>query len=216
MLVEGFTTGTFQSNCYVFAAGPGAEAAVVDPGEDAIGPVLSALGRHSLRLRAVFITHGHLDHVLSARDLADGYGVPVYVHPADRALLTDPAGGFSPAFWASFGRPLLPSPREVREVREGDLIEVGELLVRVVETPGHTPGSVCYLVGGVVFTGDLIFAGSVGRTDLPGGSWQQLIRSIRDKILSLPGETLIYPGHGPRTSVEREATTNPFLVGVAG
>lgn len=206
-------------NCYVLAPRQGADAIVVDPGQRAMGPLRQILDDNRLTPSAVLLTHGHIDHIWSAQKVADAYGCPTFIHPADRHMLTDPIKGFGPrlaqlAFGAMFRE-----PKQVVELdRDGDKIELGGITVAVDHTPGHTLGSVVFRVEQgteqVAFTGDTLFRSSVGRTDLPGGSGRDLMESIVTKLLVLDDDTLVLPGHGERSTIGFERDTNPFLEGL--
>jgi hydroxyacylglutathione hydrolase len=225
MLVTGFPAGSFQTNCWLVATGPGAEAVVVDPGQDALPGIAELCARHRLRPVAALLTHGHLDHVWTVAPLAGAHGIPAYVHPADRHLLTDPLAGFAPESRDAFGWLNLQEPEEVLELADGQVIELAGLRLTVDHTPGHTAGHVTFRLppeaagtGAAgdgpprLLAGDLVFAGSIGRTDLPGGSMQAMLASLATRFLTLPDETVVLPGHGPQTTVGRERATNPFLV----
>ncbi|MDV6013314.1 MBL fold metallo-hydrolase [Haloechinothrix sp. LS1_15] len=223
MLVAGFAAGVFQANCYVIAGGEGADCVIVDPGQDAAEPVGRTLREHRLNPVAVLATHGHVDHVYSAATIADAHTIPAYIERLDRELLSDPLKGLGPQLAeqlaAIFPRQqALREPQEVVELGEGPL-DVAGLRVEVDLTPGHTPGSVTYRLsteegGRLALTGDTLFAGSIGRTDLPGGDMDQLRRSLREKVLTLPDETVVLPGHGGTTTIGRERAANPFLAGL--
>ncbi|PRX96044.1 MBL fold metallo-hydrolase [Allonocardiopsis opalescens] len=223
MLIAGFPAGSFAANCFVAATGPGEECVIVDPGEDAEAGIDELLREHRLRPVAVLLTHGHLDHMWSVAPVCGARGVPAYVHPGDRALLADPARGFPLAA----GQRLLgglefTEPDDVRELGDGAVLELAGLEITVDHAPGHTPGSVAFRLpraadGGrpeVMFSGDLLFAGSVGRTDLPGGDPDAMVRSLSRVVLSRPDDTAVLPGHGPQTTVGRERAANPFLADV--
>jgi hydroxyacylglutathione hydrolase len=219
MLVTGFPAGSFQTNCWLVATGPGSEALVVDPGQDALPGIAELCARHRLEPVAALLTHGHLDHLWTVAPLAGAHGIPAFIHPADRHLLTDPLAGFAPETRAAFGWLRLQEPDDVRELADGQVIELAGLRVTVDHTPGHTPGHVTFRLppeGGAepprLLAGDLVFAGSIGRTDLPGGSMRDMLASLATRFLTLPDETLVLPGHGPETTVGRERATNPFLV----
>ncbi|MDV3124929.1 MBL fold metallo-hydrolase [Mycobacterium sp. 21AC1] len=225
MLITGFPAGMLACNCYVLAQRPGADAIVVDPGQRAMGPLRQILDENRLTPAAVLLTHGHIDHIWSAQKVADTYGCPVFIHPEDRFMLTDPIKGFGPALLGRLSRPvfgvLLSEPRQLVELdRDGVVVELGDITVAVDHTPGHTRGSVVFRVGGtgaeadVVFTGDTLFRSSVGRTDLPGGSGRDLLSSIVTKLLVLGDDTAVLPGHGPRSTIGHERRTNPFLEGL--
>jgi hydroxyacylglutathione hydrolase len=215
MLISGFPAGYFQTNCYLVAARPGAEAVVVDPGQEAVPGIEDLCDRHGLRPVAALLTHGHLDHVWSVAPLAGAHDVPAYVHPDDRHLLSDPLAGLEPQARAAFGGLELQEPDEVRELADGQVLELAGLRLTVDHTPGHTRGHVTFRLPGpqgTLLAGDLVFAGSIGRTDLPGGSPRDMLTSLASRFLTLPDETRVLPGHGPETTVGRERAGNPFLV----
>ena len=221
MLIVGFPAGPWQTNCWVIAPGPGEQCIVLDPGHGATEPLDDVLERYRLRPVAVLLSHGHVDHIWSVVPVCGAKGVPALIHPADRAMLADPAA----AMGAPPGTPILgrldwSEPDDVRELTDGETLELAGLSLRVDTTPGHTPGSVTFTVpgdgdAGEFFSGDLLFAGSIGRTDLPGGSWEQMQESLARVPLSLPDETVVRPGHGPDTTIGRERATNPFLLELA-
>ena len=212
MLIAGFPAGYFQTNCYLVAARPGAEALVVDPGQDALPGIEDLCGRHHLRPVAALVTHGHLDHIWSVAPLAGARGIPAYVHPGDRHLLRDPLAGLGPEMRAVLGTLKFQEPDDVRELADGQVLELAGLQLTVDHTPGHTRGHVTFRLPGTLFAGDLVFAGSIGRTDLPGGSLPEMLASLAGRFLVLPDETEVLPGHGPTTTVGRERASNPFLV----
>jgi glyoxylase-like metal-dependent hydrolase (beta-lactamase superfamily II) len=236
MLVTGFPAGSFQTNCWLVASGPGSEALVVDPGQDALPGIAELCARHRLKPVAALLTHGHLDHMWTVAPLAGANGIPAFVHPADRHLLADPLAGFAPEARAAFGWLRLQEPDDVRELADGQVIELAGLRVTVDHTPGHTAGHVTFRLpppegsgepqGGApvdrpegtepprLLAGDLVFAGSIGRTDLPGGSMRDMLASLATRFLTLPDETVVLPGHGPETTVGRERAHNPFLTGL--
>ena len=244
MLVTGFPAGSFQTNCWLAATGPGSEALVVDPGQDALPGIAELCDRHRLKPVAALLTHGHLDHLWTVAPLAGANGIPAFVHPADRHLLTDPLAGFAPEARDAFGWLRLQEPDDVRELADGQTIELAGLRVTVDHTPGHTPGHVTFRLPPVnrpegsgeprrgapvdregsgegtepprLLAGDLVFAGSIGRTDLPGGSMREMLASLATRFLTLPDETVVLPGHGPETTVGRERAYNPFLADLAG
>ena len=221
MLVVGFPAGPWQTNCWVVAPAPGEQCIVIDPGHGAQEPLDDVLERYKLHPVAVLLSHGHVDHIWSVVPVCGAKGVPALIHPADRAMLADPAA----AMGAPPGTPILgrldwSEPDDVRELSDGETLELAGLSLRVDTTPGHTPGSVTFTVpapggAGEFFSGDLLFAGSIGRTDLPGGSWEQMQESLARIPLGLPDETVVRPGHGPDTTIGRERATNPFLLELA-
>jgi hydroxyacylglutathione hydrolase len=217
VLVAGFPAGSFQTNCYAVAAGPGEACVVVDPGQDAVEPLDALLAEHRLTPVAVLLTHGHFDHTFSVAPVCDGHDVPAWIHPGDRELLADPTKGLSTQAAALFGgRIELREPRDVRSLDDGATLELAGLALRVGHTPGHTPGSVVFSTTTeedveVILAGDTLFAGSIGRTDLPGGDHEQLLASLRETFLPRADSAVVLPGHGPTTTVGRERATNPFL-----
>ncbi|MFI0356636.1 MBL fold metallo-hydrolase [Actinomadura sp. 9N407] len=223
MLVAGFPAGSFAANCYVVAPAAGEECVIIDPGQDAEAGIDELLREHRLKPVAVLLTHGHLDHVWSVAPVCGARDVPAYIHPDDRELLTDPSKGLSlQAGQQLFGGLSLSEPDDVRELSDGAVMELAGLSFTVDHAPGHTPGSVTFRtppteeIPDVMFTGDLLFAGSIGRTDLPGGSYESILASLSRVCLSLPDDTAVLPGHGPQTSIGRERSTNPFLSGLSG
>jgi len=211
-------------NCYVLAPRAGSDAIVVDPGQRAMGALRRVLDENRLTPAAVLLTHGHIDHIWSAQKVADTYGCPAFIHPADRFMLADPIKGFGPRIGQLALGALFREPRQVVELdRDGDTLDLGGIAVAVDHTPGHTRGSVVFRVhdvggesgfGAVAFTGDTLFKQSVGRTDLPGGSGRDLLDSIVTKLLVLDDDTRVLPGHGESTTIGLERRTNPFLQGL--
>lgn len=202
MFLDVSNENSFATNCWIAAAEGSDEAVVVDPGfhHERIRALLAAAGKTPV---AALATHGHYDHIGSAAAFcADD--LPFFIHEADRAALTD---------GESWGAGSLTPPVPVKDVRtllEGDVLEFGGLTIEVLHTPGHTPGSVCFLTDGIVFSGDLVFAGSIGRHDFPNSSASDIRASLR-RFLTLDDALPVYPGHGPETSVGRERASNPFL-----
>ena len=219
MLVAGFPSGAFQANCFVVAPDAGEACVVVDPGQDAEDPLERVLLEYRLTPVAVLLTHGHFDHVFSVAPVCDGNDIPAWIHPGDRALLADPLRGLSRDALEFFGgRLTLREPREVRALDDGAELELAGLRITVDHTPGHTEGSVVFRTGSaeegrVLLAGDTLFAGSIGRTDLPGGDTDKIMESLRTKVMTLPDDTLVLPGHGPQTTIGRERASNPFIQG---
>ena len=220
MLVAGFPAGSFATNCYVLAPAAGQACVVVDPGQDAVEPLERVLAEHRLTPVAVLLTHGHFDHTFSVAPVCDGHDVPAFIHPDDREMLADPTKGLSREALTFFGGRLeLREPREVRTLDDGGSLTLAGLTLRVDHTPGHTPGSVVFSTATgegdeVILAGDTLFAGSIGRTDLPGGDTAQMMRSQRDKLLTRDDAAHVLPGHGPATTIGRERASNPFLQGL--
>lgn len=206
MIIETIPVGTLETNCYVIAgdaAGPGV---VIDPGDDS-ARVLSAAERLGIHIEKILVTHGHWDHIGALADMAEATGAEVLVHEQDAEYLADPNKNLSA---------LVFERREGhadRTVEDGEVITVGDLEIRVIHTPGHTPGGMSLLVEANLFCGDLIFYDSIGRTDLPGGDRDKMHQSVHGKAMTLPDDTNIYPGHGPPTTVAREREHNPYLTG---
>ncbi len=225
MLITGFAAGMFATNCYVVADHSGSSAIIIDPGQDSAAQVRANLAEHSLTPAAVLLTHGHLDHTWDAAVLCDEFSIPAYIHPADRAMLSDPASGIGPALGSIIGGMVFREPAKVIEFVDGNAVELAGIRFDVRAAPGHSRGSVLLTIDvpeaddrtfPVCFSGDVLFAGSIGRTDLPGGNHEQLLSSIANTLLCRTDDTQVLPGHGPQTTVGRERATNPFLVGLPG
>ena len=228
MLIAGFPAGPWGTNCYVVATGPGQECVVVDPGKDAAAGVAEVVREHRLKPVSVLVTHGHVDHMWCVAPVAGTYDATAWIHPADRHLLTDPLAGMSRESSAMLLGGLLgerhefAEPDDVRELADGQDLELAGLSFVVDHTPGHTQGSVTFRapydhpeVSEVMFAGDLLFAGSIGRTDLPGGDHPTMLRTLATKVLPLADDVVVLPGHGEQTSIGRERATNPYLLDVA-
>lgn len=205
LYVRSLVVSPYGTNCYLVGSEK-PDAVVIDPGGDG-DLILDAADAEGLRITAIVNTHGHGDHIGANADLKDRFGCPVLIHEADAGFLTDPEVNLS----AWLGAEPVISPAADRLLHEGDEIEVGAAAFRVIHTAGHTPGGICLYTEGHLFAGDTLFAGSIGRTDFPGGSMDQLIRGIREKLLVLPDDTVVYPGHGPATTIGAEKTGNPYL-----
>ena len=205
LAIVALPNGQFQENCYLVADQDAGEAVIVDPGEDA-DAFLAELRRRNWKLTGIWLTHAHLDHVSGVGPVHEATGAPIHLHPADRALYDSlPQQGL----W--FGMRLGAPPAPHAELMAGQRLRVGGVEFEVVETPGHSPGSVSLVGPGMVLSGDALFAGSIGRTDLPGGNYDTLMSSIRQKLLALPDDTVVLSGHGPETTIGRERAGNPFL-----
>ena len=220
MLVASFPAGPWQTNTYVVAADRGSECVVIDPGMGAEAGVADLVAEHRLKPVAVMVTHGHLDHMFAVAPLCRTNDAPCWVHPDDRDLLADPLRSMGAETRALLTR-MVPGhsgfvePDEVRELHDGSLVSVAGLDFVAVHAPGHTPGSTMFATdeedGPLVFSGDVLFAGSIGRTDLPGGDVEAMVESLRTKVLPLPDPVVVLPGHGPRTTMAVERATNPYL-----
>ncbi len=217
MLVTGFPADAFGTNCFVIATGPGEQCLVIDPGFGVADQLDAVLDEHRLTPAAVLLTHGHLDHTFSAAPVCGARGITAYVHPGDRELLADPSKALSMDLKDLFGGRLEYSePDDVAEMTDGQVLTMAGLAITVSHAPGHTGGSVMFHVPGsseepLCFSGDVLFQGSIGRTDLPGGDLTAMWASLRDKVLPLPDETVVLPGHGPLTTIGRERVSNPYL-----
>ena len=221
MLIAGFPAGPWGTNCYVAATGPGSECVVIDPGKDAADGVAQVVAEHRLKPVAVLVTHGHVDHMWCVAPVAGTYDATAWIHPADRHLLADPMAGMSRETTQMMlgGSYEWAEPDDVRELADDQVVEIAGLRFVVDHTPGHTQGSVTFRtpyaqadVSEVMFSGDLLFAGSIGRTDLPGGDHATMLRSLTTKVLPLADDIVVLPGHGEQTSIGRERATNPYLL----
>jgi len=216
VLITGFPAGSFAANCFLVAPEPGAECVIIDPGEGAGTGIADIVAEHRLKPVAVLLTHGHIDHVWSVAPVCGARGIPAYIHPDDRALLSDPARGLPlGAGQQLFGGLEFTEPDDVRELADGTVLNLAGLEITVNHAPGHTPGSVVFHSDpAVMFSGDLLFAGSIGRTDLPGGDTAAMMDSLARVCLTLPDETRVLPGHGPQTTIGVERVSNQFLAGL--
>ncbi|HWJ82676.1 MAG TPA: MBL fold metallo-hydrolase [Nocardioides sp.] len=224
MLIAAFPAGPWGTNCYVAATAAGSECVVIDPGKDAAPGVADIVREHRLKPVAVLLTHGHIDHMWSVTPVAGAYDATAWIHPDDRHLLTDPLAGISreSAGMLLGGDYEFTEPDDVRELADATTLELAGLGFVVDHTPGHTEGSVTFRtpydraeISEVMFSGDLLFAGSIGRTDLPGGDHATMLRSLATKVLPLADDIVVLPGHGEQTSIGRERATNPFLLDLA-
>ena len=222
MLVAGFPAGAWGTNCYVVAPAPGEQCVVVDPGIGVEQQLDALLREHDLQPVAVILTHGHLDHTFSVTPVCGARGIVAYIHPDDRAQLADPVRYLSQGTAELFGGRLeWTEPDDVRLLDPAEPLELAGLRIGVDLAPGHTPGSVVFRLPGdeidgeagapVLLSGDVLFAGSIGRTDLPGGSWPAMQRSLATVVLPMADETVVLPGHGPATTIGRERADNPYL-----
>lgn len=218
MQIVGFPAGMFQTNCYIVSDDSG-DCVIVDPGQDSEEQVRRQISEAGLRPRAVLLTHGHLDHIWNAQQVADHYRVAAYIHPDDRAMLADPGKGLSLDLSSMLKGVTFTEPAEVIEVFDGDSLTFGSMTFEVDHVPGHSPGSVSFRITVpteegprlVVLGGDVLFQDGVGRTDLPAGDTEVLMQSIAKKFLVLDDDAVVLPGHGPSTTIGRERRSNPFL-----
>ncbi|MGA4847703.1 MBL fold metallo-hydrolase [Streptomyces sp. G5(2025)] len=222
MLIAGFPAGAWGTNCYLVAPAAGEECVIIDPGHQAAQGVEDALKKHRLKPVAVILTHGHIDHVASVVPVCGAHDVPAWIHPCDRYMMSDP----EKALGRSIGMPLMGEltvgePDDMRELADGAELKLAGLDFSVAHAPGHTKGSVTFQlpetaeIPSVFFSGDLLFAGSIGRTDLPGGSHPEILESLARVCLPLDDSTVVLSGHGPQTSIGQERATNPYLRQVA-
>lgn len=223
MFIASFASGQWQSNCYFVAPTEGSDCVIVDPGWGAADMVLKTLQRHNLRPVGILLTHGHIDHIGAAAQLAAEFEIATWIHPADRQLLSDPMSGlprdWAPMLQALTGSLQLPEPWLVKELAGGDQLDLAGFELRVRFAPGHSGGCVMFEldypdtddVAGLLFTGDVLFQGSIGRTDLPGSSPHLMWDSLQQQVLTLPDNVVALPGHGAQTTIGAERADNPFL-----
>ncbi len=228
MLLLGFPSEVFGTNCYVVAPAAGEECVIVDPGVNVVGQLSDVLAQYRLKPAAVLVTHGHIDHVFSVTPVCGAHGVALTVHEDDRYRLTDPVSSLPEAFGAmlrqQFGNVGWKEPDDIRTVGDGAQLTMAGLELGVVHAPGHTEGSVMFALDGLpegmtvepgltstILSGDVLFAGSIGRTDLEGGDSEAMNRSLRERVLPMDDGTLVLPGHGGPTTIGRERRDNPFL-----
>lgn len=205
MIIRRFIVSPLGTNCYLVACGETLASLVIDAGftdESEVLRIIEEIEKNSLNIKHVLSTHWHPDHTAGNEYLRKKTGASILIHEEDAPMLSTVRD-----FLGIEARPHLPD----RTVKEGEAIRIGRIELRIIHTPGHTRGSISLLGKGFVFTGDTLFAGSIGRTDLPGGSFSEITHSIRSKLMVLPDETIVYPGHGPVSSIGRERITNPFL-----
>ena len=206
MIFKTVHVGITQTNCYIVGCEEKREGVIIDPGGNS-SRILKALEESGLGVRYVLNTHCHFDHMEANADIVAATGAPLALHPAELPLLRAKGGA------NLFGVPGKESPLPDVELEDGQVLKVGTLRFQVLHTPGHSPGGVTFYLAqeGVVFDGDVLFADGVGRTDLPGGNWNKLMRSIREVLFTMPDETVVYPGHGPHTTIGREKRSNPWV-----
>jgi glyoxylase-like metal-dependent hydrolase (beta-lactamase superfamily II) len=219
VLITGFPSDATATNCWVVAPGDGEQCVVIDPGVGVRARLDEVIAEHRLHPVAVLLTHGHVDHTFSVLPVCQARDVPAYIHPADRGQLADPWSGIGiPVGTPLFGNLTFAEPDDVKALGDGEKIPLAGLEFEVRHAPGHSAGSVVFGLAGaeapVLFAGDVLFAGSIGRVDLPGGSMVDMENSLRTVILPLDDATDVRPGHGPSTTIARERATNPFLQGL--
>ena len=218
MLVDSFVAPLFATNCWVIAPSAGSECIVIDPGmPDVTSSLEDLLKKHSLKPVAVIATHGHLDHTFSIQPIADGYSIPTYIHSLDRVALAHPERIHGREFIATYCDSEFVEPLDVRELRNGEIVELVGMKLRAIHAPGHTAGSLMFEINEeILVSGDVLFSGSIGRTDLPSGSATDMEQTLRKKILPLSDHLRVLPGHGEETTIAREKKSNPYLTSLIG
>ncbi len=204
MILKTLPVGPFAANCYIYASETTATGIIIDPGDEAdvILQNVSALG---LTIKHIILTHGHIDHVGALKETKEATGAEIDIHSEDTTALSRDL--VSRMFGLSYPKPPPPDCR----LSDGDTISFADTSLKVVHTPGHSPGSICLLTNKLIFSGDTLFCGGIGRSDLPGGDYRKLMHSLRTRLLALPDDTRVYPGHGPSTTIGQERRQNPFL-----
>jgi len=205
VIIEKLVVGPFAANCYIVGSPSNREGMIIDPGDEA-KRILDKVKELGLDIKLILLTHGHIDHTGALKEVREATGAEVAVHADDAKSLK----GQSLGKLLGLSYPTPPPPD--RLLKDGDSIDIGDLHFLVLHTPGHTPGGICLLGEGVVFSGDTLFNYGIGRTDLPGGSYNQIVNSLRTKLMTLPDDAIVYPGHGPETTIGAERAGNPFLV----
>ena len=205
MIFELLTVGMYGANCYIVGSEQTNEAAIIDPGAE-FNKIENKIKSLGLTPKIVILTHYHGDHIGAVEEFVEKYGTKVYIHKEDAEALKDSAMNLSKTM---FGKDM--SIKADVELKDGDEIKLGELTFEIIHTPGHTKGGICIKVGNIMMTGDTLFNNSIGRTDFPGGSFEEIIASIKNKILKYDDETIIYPGHMSPSTIKREKQSNPFL-----
>jgi glyoxylase-like metal-dependent hydrolase (beta-lactamase superfamily II) len=211
----------FATNCWVIANEARGECIIVDPGASDMSSISSGgvsdeinliVSEEGFKPVAALLTHGHLDHTFSIKALADGYQIPTYIHSEDRRFIAEPAGILSPEFASHLGSMQFSEPNQVEALRDGAILEFVGLNIRAIHSPGHTKGSLMFMVNDeLLISGDVLFAGSIGRTDLPTGSASEMRKTLKGKILPLSDEVRVLPGHGQETTIKLERKNNPYL-----
>lgn len=201
MVVRVISVGVYKTNCYLLMDEDTKEAAIIDPGENG-NLIRTMIGNNEANICAILLTHGHMDHTGAVRDIKNHYDVPIYINEKDHKMMEKRE--------RIFGK--LPDKKEIIYIKEGSNIKIGNLNIKCIETPGHTPGGMSFLCNDILFSGDTLFKTSVGRTDLPGGDFEALMSNIVNKLMNLKDETIVLPGHGPKSSIGYERTHNDFLI----
>jgi glyoxylase-like metal-dependent hydrolase (beta-lactamase superfamily II) len=213
MLIRSFPAPMFGTNCWVIASGKGSECIIVDPGMPDISAEIELIvSEEGLKPVAALMTHGHLDHTFSITALADGYGIPAYIHSEDRRFIADPAGIHDAQFRQTISAMSFAEPQDTRTLRDGELLNLVGISIKAIHAPGHTRGSLMFLLNDeYLLSGDVLFSGTIGRTDQPTGSAADMKETLRKKILPLDDAIEVLPGHGPQTTIENERKRNPYL-----
>ena len=213
MFIASFPAPMYATNCWIIAGKPGQECIIVDPGMPDISHEIQAIvAENNLKPVAALITHGHLDHTFSVKPLADGYGITSYIHSEDREYLLKPQGAHGAEFISALDAMTFEEPKETRNLRHGDLIEILDMKITAIHSPGHTKGSTMFSINDqLLLSGDVLFAGSIGRTDLPSGSHEAMVKTLKTRVLPLSDDLRVLPGHGPETTIKFERKNNPYL-----
>lgn len=213
MLIRSFVAPMFATNCWIIASAKGSECIIVDPGmTDISAEVEMIIEEEGLKPVAALLTHGHLDHTFSVKPLADGYGIPAYIHPEDRRFIADPIGIHGAQFAESLAGMSFFEPEKVELLKDGSILDLVGLTIKTIHAPGHTRGSLMFTVNDeLLISGDVLFAGSIGRTDLPTGSSSDMKQTLKKKVLTLDDDLRVLPGHGGETTIKYERKTNPYL-----
>ena len=213
MLVRSFPAPMFATNCWIIAPSEGSECIIVDPGmPDISRDIEMIIEEHKLKPVAALLTHGHLDHTFSITPLADGYDIAAYIHSEDRRFIADPAGIHGEQFIAQLEAMTFVEPKKVNELKNGATLELLGMKITAIHAPGHTRGSLMFTINDeILISGDVLFAGSIGRTDLPTGSSKEMINTLKTKVLTLSDDLRVLTGHGPETTIKFERKNNPYL-----
>lgn len=205
LICKAIVVGAFETNCYLVYCQENPKCLVVDPGAEP-EKIFQAIAENNLEPTSIINTHGHVDHVGANKDIKDRFDIPLYIHESDSHMLRSVLqSGFAMVLGAKS------SPPADIFMKDGDPLDIGGVRLRVIHTPGHSPGCICLFGNGLLLSGDTLFCRGVGRTDFPGGSWEELERSLREKIYTLPDDTVVFPGHGPATTIGQEKHSNPFI-----
>jgi len=213
VLVRSYPAPMFATNCWVIASGEGQECIIVDPGMPDISlDIQMIIEEHHLKPVAALLTHGHLDHTFSIKPLADGYNIPAYIHSEDRRFIADPIGLHGEQFVSQLAGMEFAEPLEVKELKNNAVLDLAGMKIVAIHAPGHTRGSLMFTINDeLLVSGDVLFAGSIGRTDLPSGSAREMTQTLKTKVLTLNDDLRVLTGHGPETTIQFERKNNPYL-----